>query len=140
MPLVQVFRPDLDLVYSRLSGAVDRALLRRWAVETFRHPSYRDGMNELVDLRRAGPVGADLGFDTIRELYECQRTWIASRRRRSQLVLVAPDDLLFGLCRIYASLAGHDGLHASPCRDWVAACQLLGIDPGEDLRARSAEG
>ena len=139
MPLQQAFRPDQNLVYSRIAPTLDADTLRRWAIDTFRDPRYRAAMRELLDLRGVRDVAPDLGFGSVRSIYQIQRTWIANLRGRAPIVLVAPGDLIFGLARIYASLASQDGLQARPLRDWDTACRLLDLDPGDDLAARAAE-
>jgi hypothetical protein len=136
----QTFRPDLDLVYTRFGTEVSLAEIRRCAVDTFRDPLYRPGMRELVDFRATVTADAQLGFRTLNEIHELQATWIRNLRRGGRVVLVATADLIFGLCRIYASLAEQPDLPISCCRDWRAACRLLDLDPGVELAARSAEG
>jgi hypothetical protein len=139
MTYQQHFRPDLNLVYTRFGSNISLEELRRCAVETFRDPAYRPGMRELYDFRATTAADARLGFNTINEIHEMQTTWIRNLRQGGQVVLVATSDLVFGLCRIYASLAEQDDLAVTPCREWSAACALLGLDPGGELGARIAE-
>ncbi len=140
MSYTQVFRPDLNLVYTRFERDLSLRDVRRCAVETFRDTRFRAGMRELYDLRATTSAEATLGFATLTEIQESQATWIRNLRRGGLVVLVAPNDLVFGLCRIYASLTETPELPVSPCRDWSIACRLLGLEPGSDLAALSAEG
>lgn len=135
-----IYRPDLTLVYVRFRGHLALADVRRCAVEVFRDPRYQPGLRELYDLRAATGADARLGFDALHEIHETQDSWIRNLRRGGQAVLVASGDLLFGLCRIYASLADRADFPVTPCRDWAAACRLLGIDPQTAFAAAGAEG
>ncbi|MBD3219660.1 hypothetical protein GF314_00335 [bacterium] len=139
MILVQSFRPDLNLVYTRFGPELSLETARRCAVDTFRHPRYVAGMNELVDLRAVETLDPAFEFETIHEIWETQATWIRTLRGDGHVVIVAGSDLLFGMARIYASLAKQDDVHVTPCRDWNAACDLLGIDAKMDLRTHVAE-
>lgn len=140
MSYQQIFRPDLDLVYTRFGLSVSLESVRRCAIETFRDPRYRSGMRELIDFRETTVADSRLGFHTINELWESQTTWVRNLRQGGQVVLVATSDLVFGLCRMYASLAEEPNLPMTPCRDWQAACKLLDIDPAFALDAHQAEG
>lgn len=139
MTYEQYFLPELDLVYNRFGASISLEALRQCAVETFRDPRYRPGMRELYDFRETTVADSRLGFNTINEIHESQTTWIRNLRAGALIVLVATGDLVFGLCRIYASLADHDDLTITPCREWSAACTILGLDPGIALAARRAE-
>lgn len=140
MSYLQVFRSELNLVYTRCQDSISLAGARRCAIETFRDPRYRPAMRELYDLRAATDADARLGFNSLHEIHESQATWIRNLRRGGMAVLVAGNDLVFGLCRIYASLVEMPDFSVSPCRDWRAACLLLGLDPQLDFAALRAEG
>lgn len=140
MSYQQVFRPDLDLVYSRFGTTVDLDDVQRCAVDTFRDPRYRAGMRELVDFRDATAVDPRLRFESIREIWEAQSSWIRSLRGGAHIVLVGSSDLAYGLIRMYVSLAEHGSSRLTPCRTWDTACRLLEIDPAIDLLADVAEG
>ena len=139
MSYQQVFREDLDLVYSRFGATVRLADVKQCAVATFRDPRYRPGMRELIDFRAAKAVDPQLRFDSIREIWETQSTWIQRLRGDADVVLVGSSDLAFGLIRMYASLALTDSKRFSPCRTWDAACEVLAIDPTVALLADAAE-
>jgi len=138
MSYTQSFRPDLNLVYTRFGRDLTLETVRRCAIETFRHPRYVAGMRELIDLRAVAKPDPRFNFETIHEICETQATWIRTLREHSQVVLVADDDLTFGLARIYASLASHDDVRVTPCRDWETACRILGLDQGIDLASTAA--
>ncbi len=140
MSYQQAFRPDLDLVYSRFGSIVELGDVQQCAVETFRDPRYEPGMRELIDFRDAVNVDPRLRFETMREIWETQSTWIEKVRGDAEVVLVGSSDLAFGLIRMYASLAVADSQRFSPCRDWESACEVLAIDPTIDLLAGIAEG
>lgn len=139
MIFVQSFRPDLNLVYTRFGPELSLASARRFAVDTFRNARYVPGMRELIDLRAVESIDPDFNFETIHEIWETQTTWIRTLRERAEVVVVADTDLLFGLSRIYASLAHQEQLQVTPCRDWQVACDLLGVDPSLNLLTEAAE-
>ncbi len=138
----QVFHHDLNLVYTRFGTDISLEEVRRAAVDTFRDQRYRQAMRELLDFRLTERADGRLGFHTISEICEMQASWIRNLRQGGQVVLVATGDLVFGLCRIYASLIEAPALPVTPCRDWEAACRLLRLDPATELlgKAAAAEG
>jgi hypothetical protein len=140
MSYAQSFHPDLNLVYTRFGQELSLETARRCAVETFRDPRYIAGMRELIDFRSVQSPDSRFNFETIHEIWETQATWIRTLREHTHVVLVAGDDLMFGLMRIYASLASQDNVLVTPCRDWNAACHALGIAPTLDLLSIAAEG
>lgn len=140
MSYQQAFRSDLDLVYTRFGSSVRLADVRQCALHSYRDPRYRPGMRELIDFRAAVDVDPDLRFDTIREIWDAQSTWIQRLRGDAQVVLVGSSDLAFGLIRMYVSLADHESQQLRPCRDWNTACKYLGIDPEIELLADVAGG
>ncbi len=139
MSYEQTFRPDLNLVYTRFGPSLSLDVARQCAIDTFRDPMYQTGMRELCDFRAVVDPDPRFSFETIHEIWETQTTWIRSLRRQSEVVMVTGSDLIFGLLRIYASLAAQDGVRVTPCRDWNKACTLLGLHPGLDLLQNSAE-
>jgi len=140
VPYEQVFRPDLDLVYTRFAAQVGLEELRRCAISTFRDERYRAGMRELLDFRATTTPDPRLGFETIHAICETQATWVRHLRDRGHVVAVGGSDLVYGLIRIYMTLLEQQGLVASPCRDWATACRTLGVDPTFDRGVRRAEG
>jgi len=136
----QFYRPDLNLVYTGFGETVTLDQLRRCAVETYRDTRYRAAMRELFDFRATTAVDPQIGYQTLSEIWELQSGWVRNLRQGGQVVLVAPGDLVFGLCRIYTSLGEQTDLPITPCRDWEAACALLDIDPRfAELNAHRAE-
>lgn len=140
MSYQQTFRPDLNLVVTRFERVLPLAALRQCAIDTFRDPAYRPGMGELYDFRAVTEPDPDLGFDTIQEIWQTQSTWIRELRQGSTVLMVASSDLMYGLVRIYASLAGQGSLKVTPCRDWDTACRLLRLPADADLLQKVAEG
>jgi len=140
MSYQQTFRPDLNLVVTRFGRALPLVVARQCAIDTFRDPAYKSGMRELYDLRQVLDPDPKLGFDSIQEIWQTQSTWIQELRRRSVVVMVASSDLMYGLVRIYASLAAQGGLQVTPCRDWHTACRLLRVDAEQDLLLQVAKG
>jgi len=139
MSYEQAFRPDLNLVYTRFGRTLSLETARKCGIETFRDPRYQAGMRELCDFRGLVDPDPRFSFETIHEIWETQTTWIRTLRRQSEVVMVAASDLVFGLLRIYASLAAHDGIRVTTCRDWSLACKHLGIPADTTFLERSAE-
>jgi len=139
MSYQQTFRPDLNLVYTRFGRVLSLETARQCAIDTFRDPGYVPGMRELMDLREVTDPDPRFTYDTIHEIWETQTTWIRALRRQTLVVAVADNDLVFGLMRIYASLAAQDEVRVTPCRDWSTACALLQLDVKVDLLQRAAE-
>jgi hypothetical protein len=139
MSYEQAFRPDLNLVYTRYGPSLSLEDARLCSIATFRDPRYQAGMRELGDFRALIEPDPRFSFETIHEIWETQTTWIRTLRRQTEVVMVASSDLVFGLLRIYSSLAAHDGIRVTTCRDWNLACKHLGIPDDTVFLERAAE-
>ena len=96
--------PGRDLIIVGLSGDFDPEAIRAVVTEMLAHPEYRSNMSALYDLRGLsfGAISADelqrLSFEI------ADPSWDGTR-----LAFVADDDDVFGLARVYCTVAGESG-------------------------------
>jgi hypothetical protein len=93
-------RENLNVIVVRSSGQVAFDEIRDTLDELVRRPDFRPGLNLIVDFRQCEtPVTAD----EVRRLAEYAER-IDPQWGNSKWVLLASNDLTFGLARMYASL------------------------------------
>jgi hypothetical protein len=107
MPVNTEFRFDANLIIHRISGEFGVQEFRTTTSEELGHPEFRPGMDALWDFTQADI--SKVTSDDVRTMV--QRMQQVSRQRGSgyRIAIVAPDDLTFGLSRMYeAQSAGLD--------------------------------
>ncbi|MDJ0824360.1 MAG: hypothetical protein QNJ16_02540 [Rhodobacter sp.] len=136
MPVkVRVF-PDLDLVYTRYSGAVAvddlRAALRQMAAA----PGYRVQMARLIDLSAAEDFA--YRFDEILDMSRPVRALYDSSPEPIRIAYIAPTEAAFGMARMFETLIGDsDRLSVATFHSAAEALAFLGLQMSiEDLRRR----
>lgn len=95
---------ELNRITVRLSGPFEPEQVKTTVAELLADPNYRANMNALYDLR-----GLDIGAVTSDQLqrlsYEiADPSWDGTR-----FALVADDDDVYGMARVYTAVAGESG-------------------------------
>ena len=84
------------LVSTRMWGALDRAEVLKTALELSEDPKLLPGFSELIDLREASATA--ISAEDVRAIASAQLDPVARR------AFVVPDELMFGLARMFATL------------------------------------
>jgi hypothetical protein len=98
MPFSRTIHPDVNLLYIRGEGVVDRADLVSLQESLIHSAAEAQGRDQIVDLTLVARI--DLSIDDISAL----RPRSEALRRATQpgrLAIVAPSDITFGLARMY---------------------------------------
>jgi len=111
------------IVYSTLYGEVNTAELVEQVRAIRRHPDFDPQFRELIDASNVS--GFDVSSEDVRDLAVQDAPFAPSARR----VLVASEDLVFGLARMFQTFGGEQRPHFEVVRTLKQAHQLLGIEP-----------
>ena len=103
MPVYPTIIPDLDLAVVRYQGTISLADIQRAFGEYISHTLYRPGRTEIGDLSGVTRVDIDFGAMTIlrNQLIEHHM----SLGVRTDCHLIAPNDLAFGMARMFQTLS-----------------------------------
>lgn len=111
-----------NVVYTRVTGDVQSQQVVEKLSSLINDPSYRPGLNGLVDLRRSTTHSSTEDVRHIAELL------IASRERigQSRTAIVVADELAFGLTRMFEAYAEDSSINTrifwnmDEAYDWLA--------------------
>ncbi len=93
--------PEHGLVVTVASGSVDDTQIRSHSTKIISDPRHVERTRELCSLERA--VGASVSIDALRGMVADDSIYM--RRFHSyQLAIVAPEDLTYGMARVYQAL------------------------------------
>lgn len=116
---------ELNTVFTKASGPISINDLIQNATNIQNHPLFRKNMNSLVDLTKAQPAG-NIDFSKVNKF----RSFIESVqdiRGECKWAIVAPEDLVFGLSRMYAIMADDLSIRTRIFRSEKEAQGWLGI-------------
>lgn len=132
MPIEFQTSLDLDLVYTRWSGSVTIDDFRRTWATYLNDAYYKPGRTELNDFTDVEKVDAD--FSSIWSALNMVNAQMPGQIVRTRTLLVAPDDVVFGLTRIYQTLSENsEGIVVELYRSREEA--LAALDLGVDTLA-----
>ena len=95
--------PDENYFLTTFSGTVtDAELLSRYK-SFMQSKDWQPGMNELVDMQQASM--GQLSSAGLRQLQEFVEEFLSARNAAMRTAIFAPNDLPYGLARIYSALA-----------------------------------
>ncbi|MDG4650245.1 hypothetical protein P6F26_17495 [Roseibacterium sp. SDUM158017] len=130
MPIVFHTSLELDLVYSSWSGDVD---MDEWRESFARYRSdanYRAGRTKLNDLSEVSNL--DAGFSSLWSALNRVNEHVRQHGVQTRIVLIVPDDVVYGLARIFLTLSQNaEGIGVELYRSRAEAFAAL------DLRAGS---
>jgi len=98
---------ELDLLLTRCRGAIRMDDFRQTLVRLKADAHYRPGRTELTDLTEARHV--DANFGNLWSVLNAVNNQIPGQRVRTRTVLITPDEVMFGLGRMYQTLAQNSG-------------------------------
>ena len=131
MPIVYAIEPDRNRVTLTYTGTItDRELFESFD-RLYRDPAHRIGMDELSDLRLVHNVTVTsvglhaLADQTARNLDHARQTW--------RVAVVAPQDVVFGLARMYGLFREESPELVRVFRDLESAERWLGEARGEGM-------
>jgi hypothetical protein len=126
MPADFYIEPDLGMVFSKATGLFTFADAVDHMDRLTANPDFRPEFNQLIDFREAS--GTTLSSDDVRTL--AQRQIFSNGSRRA---FVAPEDLEFGLSRVfgtYREFQGEPGIRVF--RDMKEALSWLSLSTEPD--------
>ena len=117
MPTVSTILPEYDLVLSKVIGTLTERDLVQRAYATRDDPRFHPNLRQLLDLRDI-EVAPEIDGSIIRRLATLK--WYAPDAKRA---MVATDDIVFGLARMYQMLReeSHSGIHVFRSMDEALA-------------------
>ena len=121
MPTELNIDTNQGIVYSTFYGEVDTAELVEQVQAIRRHPDFDPQFRELIDASKV--TSFDVSSDEVRDFAVQPPPFAASARR----VLVASEDLVFGLARMFQIFGAEQRPHFEVVRTLEEAHQLLGI-------------
>lgn len=126
MPIEYCISPVLDLLYARYRGVISLPLFPDIYQIYLSDPDYRLGRPELIDM--GGVSRFDLDYEQVRGiLYSVARN-LPRGAPPIPTAIIAPNDVGFGLARMYQSLAEYSGvLEVSVHRDAGEAMARLDL-------------
>ncbi len=116
--------PERNLVYVRFKGKVRREDTFEFAQELAADPLYRPGLDELIDARNCVFEG---GFSDALEYRNVLRD-IRPSTGKGRWACVVSGDLMYGLSRMFGTLAGALGVEMRPFRNIADALAWLGME------------
>src|SRR5579859_437211 len=111
------------IVYSTFYGRVNTAELVEQVAAIRRHPDFDPQFRELIDASQI--TSFDVSSEEVRDLAVEDAPFAPSARR----VLVASEDLVFGLARMFQIFGAEQRPHFEVVRTLEQAHQFLGIKP-----------
>jgi len=125
------YRIDLELgvVQAELIGVLDDEAFIALFTEVLHHPDYRVGMKSLLDFRRVTQF--DLTGQGIRTLAGMVVSRLNSHAVPWQTALVAPQDVAYGLSRMYQILREGSMSQVEVFREFSEAWRWLGLPEDE---------
>jgi hypothetical protein len=126
VPIVFQTSLELDLLVAEWSGHITMADWRTTFERYLADAHYRPGRTELIDL--SGVTHLDAGFHAIWGALNSVNAQQPGTTVRTRTLIIAPGDVVFGLGRMYQTLADNaDGIRVEIHRDPADALAALGL-------------
>ena len=122
MPTKLRIDPKARIVYSTLSGDIETEDLVRQVAAIRAHPQFNPEFNELIDL--SAVTSLNVSSEDVRRLAVRDSSFSPSADR----VLVASQDLVFGLARMFQTFSAERRPHFTVVRSLSEAYCQLGLD------------
>ncbi len=131
MPIDFSISKDLNVAVARWSGDVQLSEFRKGFAAYLEDADYVLGRPEVCDFSNMTTLDAD--FKKIWSILTMVNNQAGGAPVNTQSVIYAPDDVMFGLARMYQSVAeGTDGIRVSVFRDQAEALAHLNL-PGDTI-------
>jgi phage gp37-like protein len=115
---------ERDLVVTKWWGEVSLAQFRQTFGRYLTDVNYHPGRTELIDF--SGVTTVDVGFKAVWSALTMVNNQVPGRKVRTRTVLIAPGEVIYGLSRMYQTLAqNEDGIQVEVYRTQQAAFDAL---------------
>ena len=131
MPIIFDFKPEHKLVVCRQVGAVEDEEFISSYRSLFEGGRFDPPMDLVVDLRLAD--SSRRSQDAIRDFAEYLKEWMRNTDKKSRIVVIAPQDVSFGLARMYEAYAESAHVDFTVFREADEALEWLGV-PADTLQ------
>ena len=126
MPITFDIKPDKSLVVAVHDGVVpDEEFVSAYKL-LLENDRFDDSYNLLVDLRRADSSAR--GTDALKGFAEFMRNQYANVGTRPKIAVVAPENISFGLARMYEAFSDSVPMDFMVFRELSGALNWLGLD------------
>lgn len=129
--------PEYNLAVLAHVGATSDIEFLAFYKKLFEGGQYDPAMNHLVDLRQADSTSRS--SEILRQFAEYVQEKTADMKVRPKVAVVAPEDISFGLARMYEFFAGSVPWDFVVFRAWDAAVAWLGL-PEDLIESLDREG
>jgi hypothetical protein len=126
MSIEYQFFPSHHLVYIRYSGLITAGELLNVPAVLYAHPQYQPGMSELNDYRGVTGGGAGVSRQTFHDLVSMERN-IDEKRGQVRMAHIAPQDLIYGVARMYSMLSSSSSAEMRVFRSMPEALAWLDL-------------
>ena len=124
MPMEYAFCSTPPLALVRYRGRIDPQVIIRSFQRYVEHPLYAPGMDELADLSQLTEI--DLDYTTMRAVLKSVNAVYTRLPTRTRISFFAPEDVGFGMARMFEQLAGlQNGARAFVSRTEAEALAAL---------------
>ena len=125
MPISFNFKPEYNVVICRHVGTIDDQEFISSYHSLFEEDRFDPAMDLLVDLRQAD--SSKRSQEAIQEFAGYLKGWMQKTEERSRVAVIAPEDVSFGLARMYEVYAEPAHRDFMVFRETNAALEWLGI-------------
>lgn len=125
MPIKSRINPEQKLVIVRHVGSVPDGEFLTSYKALFQDARYDKSFNILIDLRRADSSARSP--NTLRDFASFVQQQFAAAESGPKVAVVAPDDISFGMARMYEALSDSVPWEFKVFRDAAAAVSWLGL-------------
>lgn len=128
MPITSLFKPEKRLIMSIHIGSVSDEEFLSFYERLFKDPRFDRSYNHLVDLRQTESNARS--SEVLREFAEFAQKQYENTAASPKIAVVAPNDVSFGLARMYELFSGTIPWDFVVFRSMDAALAWLGL-PGD---------
>jgi len=114
------------IVFSTLSGIITDSLLLESYAALYTSKDWLPGLDEVVDLSHADMTA--VSADGMQRLAALTMSHTKSKCESFRTALIAPDDLIFGLSRLYEGVSEESPEQVMVFRNLSQACDWIGVD------------
>jgi hypothetical protein len=126
VPILHTINEELGVVLSSLVGAISDSDLLPSYKQLYENEKWKPGFHEIVDLRNAQMNGVT--SEGLRQLSSLVESYTNGKCESFKTAVIAPEDLPFGLARIYAAISSETPERVMVFRDLNKAFEWLGIE------------
>ena len=138
MPVSYEILEHADVTIVSYSGTVTYDCIRQSFDSYINDPRYEPGRRELADM--SGVTGVDMEFEHVNGLLARVTKFYSQQPRITLISIFAPDDLAFGMSRMFQTLSDNDrGIRVSVESEEAAALAWLELEFSSISELREGE-